>query len=62
MHLAVEDSDTMSAERNQSTIHWDLVKDLRLPGSRIELDGVAVQSEGAWLVRGHISSPPVTLA
>ena len=35
---------------NQSAIHWDLVKDLRLPGSRLELDGAAVQSDGAWLV------------
>ena len=35
---------------NQSGIHWDLVKDMRLPGSRLELDGVVVQSDGTWLV------------
>ena len=51
VHLAVGNSYTDVGGMNQSAIHWDLVKDLRLPGSRIELDGVTVQSEGAWLVR-----------
>jgi aminopeptidase len=32
---------------NESTIHWDLVKDLR-SGGRIELDGRVVQENGAW--------------
>jgi aminopeptidase len=50
VHLAVGNSYTDVGGTNQSAIHWDLVKDLRLPGSRIELDGVTVQSEGAWLV------------
>ena len=30
-------------------MHWDIVKDLRLAGSRIELDGEVVQRDGAWL-------------
>ena len=50
VHLAVGNSYTDVGGVNQSAIHWDLVKDLRLPGSRIELDGVVVQDEGAWLV------------
>ena len=50
VHLAVGNSYTDLGGVNQSAIHWDLVKDLRLPGSRIELDGVVVQREGAWLV------------
>ena len=50
VHLALGNSYTDIGGVNQSAIHWDLVKDLRLPGSRIELDGVVVQSEGAWLV------------
>jgi aminopeptidase len=50
VHLAVGNSYTDLGGTNQSAIHWDLVKDLRLPGSRLELDGVVVQSEGAWLV------------
>jgi aminopeptidase len=50
VHLALGNSYTDLGGVNQSAIHWDLVKDLRLPGSRIELDGVVVQSDGTWLV------------
>ena len=50
VHLALGNSYTDLGGVNKSAIHWDLVKDLRLPGSRIELDGVVVQQDGAWLV------------
>ncbi len=50
VHLALGNSYTDLGGVNRSAIHWDLVKDLRLPGSRLELDGVVVQREGAWLV------------
>ena len=50
VHLALGNSYTDLGGVNKSAIHWDLVKDLRLPGSRIELDGVIVQQDGAWLV------------
>jgi aminopeptidase len=33
--------------QNQSSIHWDIVKDLR-SGGRIELDGEVVQKNGVW--------------
>ena len=49
VHLALGNSYTDLGGVNRSAIHWDLVKDLRLPGSRIELDGVTVQQDGAWL-------------
>ena len=35
--------------KNESALHWDLVKDLR-NGGRIELDGEVVQENGTWLV------------
>jgi aminopeptidase len=50
VHLALGNSYTDLGGVNESAIHWDLVKDLRLPGSRIELDGTVVQADGAWLV------------
>jgi aminopeptidase len=34
---------------NVSTIHWDIVKDLR-GGGRIELDGAVVQQDGTWAI------------
>ena len=50
VHLALGNSYTDLGGVNSSAIHWDLVKDLRPAGSRIELDGVVVQRDGAWLV------------
>ena len=50
VHLALGNSYTDLGGVNKSAIHWDMVKDLRPPGSRIELDGVVVQQDGAWLV------------
>ncbi len=50
VHLALGNSYTDLGGVNSSAIHWDIVKDLRLPGSRLELDGVAVQQDGVWLI------------
>ena len=50
VHLALGNGMPDLGGKNESRIHWDIVKDLRLPGTRIELDGVAVQQDGAWLV------------
>ena len=33
---------------NVSTIHWDIVKNLRF-GGRIELDGKVEQENGSWV-------------
>jgi aminopeptidase len=49
VHLALGASYTDIGGRNESVIHWDMVKDLR-DGGRIELDGELVQENGRWLV------------
>ena len=48
VHIALGNSYTNLGGVNESRIHWDLVKDLRPAGSRLELDGVVVQRDGAW--------------
>ena len=48
MHLALGNSVSEAGGTNESSIHWDIVKDLR-KGGRIELDGVVVQQDGAWV-------------
>lgn len=48
VHLAVGNSYTFTGGRNESAIHWDIVKDLRTAG-RIYADGRLVQEDGAWL-------------
>jgi len=50
VHLAVGNGFPDLGGTNVSRIHWDIVKNLRLPGTRIELDGVPVQRDGEWLI------------
>ena len=50
VHLALGNGMPDLGGTNVSAIHWDIVKDLRVPGSRIELDGEAVQQDGTWLI------------
>jgi aminopeptidase len=49
IHLALGQSYTSIGGQNTSSIHWDIVKDLR-SGGRIELDGTVVQDNGAWVI------------
>jgi aminopeptidase len=48
IHLAVGNSYSSTGGTNVSSIHWDMVKDLR-NGGRVFLDGELVQDEGRWL-------------
>ena len=50
VHFAVGKAYAFNGGTNESAIHWDLVKDLRTDGSRIECDGEVVQAGGAWLI------------
>ena len=49
IHLALGQSYEKVGGKNVSSIHWDIVKDLRTDG-RIELDGEPVQENGRWLI------------
>jgi aminopeptidase len=48
VHLALGRSYTVTGGTNESSVHWDIVKDLRR-GGEIHLDGQVVQREGRWL-------------
>ncbi|HEY6075481.1 MAG TPA: aminopeptidase [Gaiella sp.] len=50
VHLALGNGMPDLGGKNESRIHWDIVKDLRLPGTRIELDGQVVQHDGVWAI------------
>ncbi len=50
VHLALGNGMPDLGGTNVSAIHWDIVKDLRTQGSRIELDGNVVQQDGTWLI------------
>ena len=47
VHLAIGSSYTVTGGRNVSSVHWDIVKDLR-PGGRLYADGELVQVDGVW--------------
>jgi aminopeptidase len=47
VHLALGQSYTDLGGRNESAIHWDLVKDLRA-GGRLYADGELIQEDGVW--------------
>jgi aminopeptidase len=49
VHLAVGNSYSFTGGTNESSIHWDIVKDLR-HGGRIYADGRLVQQDGRWLL------------
>jgi aminopeptidase len=48
VHVALGNAYHDLGGTNVSSIHWDIVKDLR-EGGRIELDGRVVQENGVWL-------------
>jgi len=48
VHLAVGNSYTFTGGKNKSSIHWDIVKDLRTNGE-LYADGKLVQRDGAWV-------------
>jgi aminopeptidase len=49
VHLALGGSYTHAGGKNESAIHWDMVKDLR-PGGELWADGELVQRDGSWLI------------
>lgn len=51
VHLAVGNSYSFTGGRNESSIHWDIVKDLRTTG-QIHVDGRLVQENGVWAELG----------
>jgi aminopeptidase len=48
VHLALGNGLPEVDGTNVSQLHWDIVKDMRREGTRIELDGKTVQESGVW--------------
>ena len=48
VHLAIGNSYASNGGKNRSSVHWDMVKDLR-GGGRIYADGALVQEDGRWM-------------
>jgi aminopeptidase len=50
MHCALGLGIPESGSKNVSTIHWDILKDMNVPGSRILADGKVIYQEGQWVI------------
>jgi aminopeptidase len=50
VHLALGNGLPDVGGTNQSQLHWDIVKEMRRDGSRVELDGEVVQASGSWQI------------
>jgi len=50
LHCALGLGIPESGSKNLSTIHWDILKDMKLPGSKILADGKIIYQEGQWQI------------
>jgi aminopeptidase len=48
LHCALGLGFPETGSKNLSTIHWDILKDMKLPGSKILADGKVIYQEGQW--------------
>jgi aminopeptidase len=50
MHMAIGLGLEECGGKNKSGIHWDILKDMQKPGSKITADGVVVYEQGKWKI------------
>jgi aminopeptidase len=50
MHMALGLGLEEVGGKNQCAIHWDILKDMRSPGSMIKIDGTVVYENGNWTI------------
>ena len=50
LHCALGLGFEQTGSTNESAIHWDILKDMKLPGSKIVADGKVIYEEGNWLI------------
>ncbi len=50
VHLALGSGYPESGSKNQSSIHWDILKDMKDPEAKILLDGEVIYQAGKWFI------------
>ena len=50
LHCALGLGFEKTGSKNQSTVHWDILKDMRLTGSKIIADGKLIYEDGKWKI------------
>lgn len=54
LHCALGDGIKEAGSKNDCAIHWDILKDMKLPGSKILADRKVIYEEGKWLIPNEI--------
>ncbi|MFW9819597.1 MAG: aminopeptidase [Candidatus Thorarchaeota archaeon] len=50
IHVALGDGFKELGSKNESSIHWDILKDMKKPGSKIFADDIIIYEEGNWKI------------
>jgi aminopeptidase len=50
LHCALGLGFVQTGSKNRSAIHWDILKDMKVPGSKIIADGNVIYEEGNWKI------------
>ena len=50
MHMALGPGPSETGSTNHSAIHWDILKDMNLPGSKVIADRKVIYEEGQWKI------------
>lgn len=50
MHCALGFGFKETGSKNESAIHWDILKDMKIPGSKVIADGNVIYQEGEWKI------------
>jgi len=50
LHCALGAGLEETGSKNQCAIHWDILKDMKLPGSKVIADGKVIYEEGKWKI------------
>ncbi len=50
IHLALGFGYPITGSKNQSSVHWDILKDMKDPEAKILLDGEKIYQGGKWLI------------
>jgi len=50
IHIALGSGIKEAGSKNESAIHWDILKDMRSLGSKIIIDGKTIYEEGKWKI------------
>jgi aminopeptidase len=53
LHCALGLGFEWTGSKNRSSIHWDILKDMKVLGSKVIADGKIIYKEGKWIIKSY---------